>query len=188
MAYVGFPSTVQKYPAKGKPGEKASLNPVVYTDRNYIAGDDSVTVGNFVWADPDNPEPVDYQPSGHGSGILAALSTGAAGASPVGIVENTLTFVNDDLRSVGTMIVPKGSNLSTIRRGDLYVAASTAASLGQKVFAVLADGTIKTGAAGATVAGAIETAWEVTEGGAAGDLITISNWNADVVINTVTAP
>jgi hypothetical protein len=174
MAYIGFPSTVQKYPAKGVPGQKASLNPVVYTDRNYIAGDDAVTVGNFVWADPDNPEPADY----HGSGILAALSTGTAGVFPLGIVENTLTFVNDDLRSAGTLVVPKGFNLTTARRGDFFVVASTAATIGQKLFATLADGSIQTGAAGATIAGAIETPWKVEEGGAAGELITVSNWEA----------
>ena len=164
MTYVGFPSTVQKYPAKGKPGDKASLNPVVYTDRNYTAGDKAVTAGNFNWADP--------------ADSVAALSTGASGATPLGIVENTLSFVNDDVRSAGTLAVPNGSSLSTVRRGDLYVVASTAAAEGQKVFAVLADGSIKTGTAGAAVAGAIETAWKVTEGGAAGELITISNWEA----------
>ena len=174
MAYIGFPSRIQPYPAKGKPGDKATLNPVVYTDRNYIAGDDTVTVGNFVWADPANPDPPDY----HGSGVLDALSSGGEGVQPVGIVENTLTFVNNDLRGNGTLIVPKGANLSTVRRGDLYVFASTAAVAGQKVYATLADGSIQTDAAGEEIDGAVETPWVVMEGGAAGELITISNWSA----------
>ena len=172
MTYIGFPSTVRQRPAKGMPGDKASLNPVVYTDRNFIAGDEAVTVGNFVWDDPANPDPAD----GQGADVCAALSAGGAGVPPLGIVENTLSFVNDDVRGAGTLPVPKGSALSTVRRGDLYVVAATAAAKGQKLFAVLADGSIKTGAAGATVAGAVETPWVVTGGGAAGELVTVSNW------------
>ena len=172
MTYIGFPSTVRQRPTKGMPGDKASLNPVVYTDRNCIAGDEAVTVGNFVWRDPSDPDPADA----HGAGVCTALSTGSAGALPLGIVENTLSFVNDDVRGAGTLTVPKGAALSTVRRGDLYVVASTAAAKGQKLFAVLADGSIMTGAAGAALAGTVETPWVVTGGGAAGELITVSNW------------
>lgn len=174
MAYIGFPNTVQKFPAKGVAGDKATLHPFVYTDRNYVAGDDAVTVGNFVWDDPDNPDPADY----HGSGILKALSTGTYGVSPLGIVERNLSSMNYELLNGGTLVLPELTPLNTVKRGDLYVLASTAATKGQKVFATLADGSIQTAAAGATVAGAIETPWEVTEGGAAGERITISNWSA----------
>lgn len=172
MAIANFQGQVQKTPAKGVPGDKASLNPHVYTDRNYVAGDDAVTVGNFVWDDPANPAPADY----HGSGVLAALSSGTG--QPAGIVERNLSYVNYNLLDGGTLVLPEHAPLNTVRRGDLYAVASTAATKGQKVFATLADGSIQTGAAGATISGAIETPWEVTEGGAAGELITISNWSA----------
>lgn len=172
MAYVNFPDTVQKFPAKGVPGDKATLNPFVYTDRNYVAGDDAVTVGNFVWDDPANPVPADY----HGSGILKALSNGTG--LPLGIVERNLSYVNYDLLNGGTLVVPELAPLNTVKRGDMYVLSATAAIKGQKVFATLLDGSVQTGAAGATIAGAIETHWEVAEGGAAGELITISNWSA----------
>lgn len=178
MAIANFQGQVQKVPAKGVPGDKASLNPTVYTDRNYIAGDDAVTVGNFVWDDPANPTPAAQNPNGHGSGVLKALSTGTDGVLPLGVVERNLSYVNYNLRGGGTLVLPEHAPLNTVKRGDLYAVASTVATKGQKVFASLADGSIQTAAAGATITGAIETPWEVTEGGAAGELITISNWSA----------
>lgn len=171
MAIANFQTEVQKYPAKGVPGDKAGLNPTVYTDRNYISGDAAVTVGNFVWDDPGNPVPPDY----YGSGVMKALSTGTG--LPLGLVQRNLSYFNYDLMDGGTLVLPEGSNLNTVIRGDLYAVAATAATKGQKVFAVLADGSLKTDAAGATVSGAVETPWVVTEGGAAGELITISNWS-----------
>ena len=170
MAQPGFQTQVSKDPAIGVPGDKASLNVCIYTDRNYVAGDGKVTIGQFVWFDPSNPTEF------HGTGILNALSTGAAGAKPLGIVQRNLSAVNYDIMSGATMVVPEGSALNVVIKGDLYAQAATAATRGQKVFAVLADGSLKTGAAGATIAGAIETSFEVKDGGDAGDLITISSW------------
>lgn len=169
-----FQAEVQSYPAIGVPGDKATLNPVVATDRNYIAGDAGCTVGNFVWADPDNPVSPDY----HGSGIWAALSTGTTGVQPLGVVLRNLSYFKGDIFEGATLVVPEGSNLTTIIRGDLYAVSSTASTRGQKVFATLADGHIQTGAADATIEGAIETPWVVREGGAAGEIITISSWEA----------
>lgn len=171
---TNFPNTIQQYPAKGVQGDKATLNPFVYTDRNYIAGDDGVTVGHFVWDDPTNPvnNPDDY----HGSGIFKALSTGTAGVQPVGIVERNLSYILWDLTVGASLVVPKGSALNTVKYGDMYVVATTAATKGQKLFAVIADGTIQTGAAGGTVSGAVETPWVVVDGGPADSLITVSSW------------
>ena len=59
-------------------------------------------------------------------------------------------------------------------KGDFWAVAKTVAVIGQKVFAVIADGTIKTGAAGAAVAGAVETDFKVVTAGAIGELIIIS--------------
>lgn len=57
-----------------------------------------------------------------------------------------------------------------------WVKTTTAATIGQKAFAVLADGTTATGAAGATVTGAVETDFKVVafqNDGSVGDLILI---------------
>lgn len=170
MAKANFQKQVATTPAIGVPGDKASLNPFVYTDRNFVAGDDTVTVGNFVWDDPDNP--TDY----HGSGVFKALSSGTG--QPLGIVQRNLSYVNYDILDGGTLIVPELAPLQTVIFGDMYAIATTAATKGQKVFAVLADGSLKTGAAGATIVGAVETNWLVTEGGAAGEIITVSSWRS----------
>ena len=174
MANTHFQTQVAKFPGLGVPGDKASLNPIVTTDRNYIAGDAAVKVGNFVWADPLNPVSPDY----HGSGVWEALSTGGADVLPLGVVMRNLSYVNYDIFSGATLTVAKGANLTVVTRADLCVVAATASTRGQKVFAVLADGSIKTGAAGATIRGAIETFWTVKEGGRRGELITISSWEA----------
>lgn len=75
--------------------------------------------------------------------------------------------------------VPKGFPVSVAVKGDFAVITGTAATVGQSVFAVVADGTIKTGTAGETVEGAVETDYKVVNingGGAVGDIIVISNW------------
>ena len=82
MAISNFPTEVQKRQAKGAPGDKASLNPVVYTERNYLAGDAAVTVGNFVWPDPGNAAVDSDAP-----GAFKALSSGAG--LPLGLAERT---------------------------------------------------------------------------------------------------
>ena len=169
---ASFQSEIQKCPAKGVAGDKASLNPIIYTDRNYLAGDGKVAVGNFVWNDPTNSTSGDY----HGSGIFKALSSGTG--QPLGLVERSQSYVNYNILDGGTLIVPENAALNVARRGDYYVVAATVATAGQKVFATLASGVVRTGTAGATIAGAVETNWTVTEGGAIGDIITISNWNA----------
>ena len=74
----------------------------------------------------------------------------------------------------GSLIVPDGSALTIGIRGDYWVMTSTAATIGQKVFASTTDGSIAAGAAGATVAGHVETPWYVEIAGAAGEVIMIS--------------
>ena len=75
--------------------------------------------------------------------------------------------------------VPTGFPVSVAVKGDFAVITKTAATVGQSVFAVLADGSIKTDTAGGTVEGAIETDYKVVNingGGAVDDIIVISNW------------
>ena len=174
MAIADFQKQVTKVPAIGVAGDKATLNPVVTTDRNYIAGDAGCTAGNFVWDNPANPVAPNY----HGSGIWTALSTGTDPALPLGIVLRNLSYRDYDIRDGGTLVIPEGAPLTTIVRGDLYVVSTTAATKGQAVFATLAGGAVQTGAVGATISGAVETPWIVTEGGAAGEIITVSSWGA----------
>ena len=70
-----------------------------------------------------------------------------------------------------------GFAVEVAERGEFFAKSAYAATLGQKVFATLADGTLQFGTAGATVTGAVETAFVVTRGGAAGAVIKISTWS-----------
>lgn len=71
-----------------------------------------------------------------------------------------------------------GQPIPVAKADAFWVKTTTVATVGQSVFAVLADGTTATGAAGATIAGAVEVAgWKVVAlqaGGAVGDLICIA--------------
>jgi hypothetical protein len=144
MARSEFQKQVAKGQEIGVPGDKATSNPFVYTDRNYLAGAGGVTVGAFVWDDPSNPAAPEP-----GTGVSSALSKGAG--APLGIVERNISYFNFDMRDGGTLAVPEESAIQVVIKGDLYAVSATAATKGQKVFAVLADGSLKTGAKGATI-------------------------------------
>ena len=154
-----FQKQINARPAKGVPGDKAGLNPHVYTIGNPVA-EGQVSVGGFVW-------------DGAESGQAKSTGTGA----PLGFVERVLAYYDLNQPDASGLTVPAGSPLLVARRGDYYAVASTAATRGQKVFAILAGGGLKTGTAGASISGAVETGWSVLEGGAAGEIITISNWS-----------
>lgn len=141
-------------------GDRASLNPVIYAAYTPLA-EEPVSIGTFVWAGTDAEKQVKQS----GSGL------------PVGFVERWHVVPIADLTDEASLIIPAGFAVTVARRGDFWAVSSTAATIGQKVFAVLANGTIKTGAAGATVAGAVETSYVVKTAGDAGDLIMISNWD-----------
>jgi hypothetical protein len=146
----------------GLPGMLAAQEPAFYAG-NFLSEGAGVTVGRFVWA---------------GSTPDQVKTTGTG--LPVGLVQRTITFPIYDLESEGTMTVEPGWEVTVIKTGRIFAVAATAATAGQKAFAVLADGTIKTGAAGAStasggLAGTIETPWTVVRGGAAGALITLEN-------------
>lgn len=147
--------------APGVPGMKASLNPFVYHPNTLLSEGDEVAVGSFVWLGTE-PE-------------LQAVNSTAGSGKPLGLVERNIIYPNYDVTSTGGMILPEGSALAIGIRGDYWAETSTAATVGQKVFASTTDGSVATGAAGATVAGHVETDWVVETAGAAGELIIISN-------------
>lgn len=179
MAIANFQKQVAARPCKGVAGDKATLNPFVYTDRNYIAetaADTPVVVGNFVYSsvknDTNTSEPSIW------SAVAVQANASALNNSPLGIVQRNLSYRNPDIYDGGTLNVPDNAPLNVVVKGDMYVVSATAATVGQAVFASTTTGAISTAAVGGTVAGSVETPWKVVEGGAAGDIITISNWGA----------
>lgn len=159
-----FQRQVNILPAIGVPGQHMSTNPLVSTQKGYCAAD-TVTIGGFVWA-------VTVKEND------AFVKSKGTDAPPLGFAVREITNPLGYNESASNT-VPKGFPVSVAVKGDFAVVTGTTATVGQSVFAVLEDGTIKTDAAGATVKGAVETDYKVVNingGGAVGDIIVISNW------------
>lgn len=155
-----FQGQVNILPAIGVPGQHMSTNPLVSTQKGYCAAD-TVTIGGFVWVAKDDA-------------FVKSTGTGAPLGFAVREITNPLGY-----NQPASNTVPKGFPVSVAVKGDFAVITGTAAKVGQSVFAVLADGSIKTGTADDNVDGAIETDYKVVNingGGAVGDIIVISNW------------
>ena len=144
---------------EGVPGSPATLNPMVHTVHNPLAEGAGVTVGNFVW---------------RGTDPIRQVKVGGTGA-PLGLAERNLVYAR--CQNVDSLGLLEGETVTVVTHGDMYVTTTTAATIGQKVFAVLATGAIATGAAEASIEGAVETDWVVESAGSAGDTIIISHWS-----------
>lgn len=158
-----FQEQVNILPAIGVPGQHMSTNPLVSTQKGYYAAD-TVTIGGFVWAVTVNGN----------DALVKSTGTGAPLGFAVREITNPLGY-----NESASKTVPKGFPVSVAVKGDFAVIAATSAIVGQSVFAMLKDGTIKTGTADDTVEGAVKTDYKVVNingGGAVGDVIVISNW------------
>lgn len=158
-----FQGQVNILPAIGVPGQHMSTNPLVSTQKGYCAAD-TVTIGGFVWAANKN----------NNDAFVKSTGTGA----PLGIAVREITNPLGYNESA-SKTVPTGFPVSVAVKGDFAVITKTAATVGQSVFAVQADGSIKTGEKDATVEGAVKTDYKVVNingVGAEGDIIVISNW------------
>lgn len=158
-----FHGEVNILPAIGVPGQHMSTNPLVSTQKGYCAAD-TVTIGGFVWA----------AKKGDNDAFVKSTGTGVPLGFAVREITNPLSY-NESASNT----VPTGFPVSVAVKGDFAVITGTVATVGQRVFAVLADGSIQTGEAASDVVDAIETDYKVVNvngGGAVGDIIVISNW------------
>lgn len=155
---ANFQKQVNSYNALGLPGARASVNPFVSTAKGYVAAAD-IPIGGFAFEDAD--------------GLATNVGTGLG--NPVGFVVREHSYYIFNALAEAVNFVPVGQNVSIAVKGDFYAVSSTAATVGQKVFAKTLDGSIATNAAGATVAGYTETDYEVITAGAIGEIIVISN-------------
>lgn len=158
-----FQGQVNILPAIGVPGQHMSTNPLVSTQKGYCAAD-TVTIGGFVWA-----ATIDEND---------AFVKSAGKDAPLGFAVREITNPLGYNESASNT-VPTGFPVSVAVKGDFAVITGTKATVGQRVFAVLADGSIKTGPADRNIDGAIKTDYKVVDingGGDVGDIIVISNW------------
>lgn len=158
-----FQRQVNFLPAIGVPGQHMSTNPLVSTQKGYCAAA-TVNIGGFVWA----------VTVAKNDAFVKSSGTGAPLGFAVREITNPLGY-NESASNT----VPKGFPVSVAVKGDFAVITRTTATVGQSVFAVLEDGSIKTAEKGVKVEGAVETDYKVVNingGGAEGDIIVISNW------------
>lgn len=158
-----FQRQVNILPAIGVPGQHMSTNPLVSTQKGYCAAD-TVNIGGFVWEVTGKENDAFVKSTGEGA--------------PLGFAVREITNPLGYNKSASNT-VPTGFPVSVAVKGDFAVITGTTAAVGQSVFAVFANGTIKTGKAGGSVEGAVETDYKVVNingGGAKGDIIVISNW------------
>lgn len=172
MAYPQ--QSVGLYFAEGIPGRRANHNPVVYTSFNKLAGEGGVKLASFVWYD----EATDTW-----------LNNGTG--EPDGFVETLYDYFIYDIFDDSKFVANAGERVHVMKRVDAVyaVAASGTQTLGQTVFANTSDGTFTTAAAGATVAGHVETTFKVQRvSDVDSRLIVIGNFDKTVPAAAPTAP
>jgi hypothetical protein len=163
---MSFQKSVTTYRGVGQVGHPASTSPIIAAAGGpgaFKAVAAGVTIATFVYRDATDPKAVTN---------VAPTST----TKPVGFIQNLGQAIIGYGQSA-SMLIRGGVEVSPKVGGDFWVKSSTVAAVGQKVFSSTTDGTIATGAAGATVAGHVETDWYVAQGAAVGDLVIISSWS-----------
>lgn len=164
---MAFQTSVNVYRGVGQVGHPASTSPIIAAAGGpdaFRADEDGVLIGTFVFRTGTD-------------GKLVSNVAPTATTQPVGFIQN-LGQATISYNQQSSMLIRQGQEVSPKVGGDFWCKSTTAATNGQKVFVSVLDGTIATGAAGATIADHVETPnWWVSHGAAAGDLIIISTWS-----------
>lgn len=152
----------QNVALKNKPaiqGDRANQNPTVYDAVNFLAGSGNVEVGSFVFRSTTHPE-------------TQVVNTGSSLATVAGFVERTLN-VNGFTYDAGDMTIQEGENVTVAKKGDFFVEADGAVSIGDTVYTDYTDGSV-TFTSGATTK---DTGFKAqSSASASGEMVIISNW------------
>ena len=158
---MGFQTQVNAQQAPACAGDFASANPraaTVSPEGGFVAGAAGVTVGRFAWIDAT-------------TGLVSNTGTG----TPEGFIHREQQALISVYLAEASNVVPRGFPVTVMRTGDYWATATVGAAVkGNKVFAKLSDGTVQAGAAGATIAGFIETDFVITQGCALNELAVIT--------------
>lgn len=144
----------------GYPGAIASQNPrrsAISPDGGFRAGPSGLTIAAFAWLNADG---------------LTVSNTGSG--KPAGFVHRDQQGLTTQYLQGATMGIPAGFAVTLSSGGDFWAVASTAATVGQSVYASTTDGTIQTGTPGSAPSGTVDTGWFVSQGGNAGSPIIIT--------------
>ncbi|USA53862.1 hypothetical protein NDN13_01330 [Acinetobacter sp. C32I] len=159
---MGFQKQVQLQQAPAVAGDFASNNPraaLLAGEGALVAGATGAVVGRFAWA-------------------VNGVVSNAGSGKPQGFIHRENQALITTWLDEASNVIPQGLSLTIHVAGDFWAQTLTNATVGQKVYASLTTGDVKTEAAGATVAGYIETDWLVASAASANELIKITTWGA----------
>jgi hypothetical protein len=162
---MAFQTNVNLYNPIGVAGAFASIGPyhsVIAGAFQFVAGTAGVTIAAFAWASLVDGTTTNAKPADTTNYALGFVSR-----------NSNIAVITQWQTSYGNLI-PSGVEVTLHDRGDFYAVTTTAATVGQKVFASNTNGTIQTGAAGATISGYTETPFSVATVGAANSIIKIT--------------
>ena len=163
---TGFQQTINRNVPLAVEGDFAAAGPyhAVLAGNQQLKASSAtgVTIARFAWANIANGQVSNVKPADTTNHVLGFIRRG----------ENTALITG--YRAETSMLIPAGFGVTLYDRGDFWVKTTTAATVGQKVFASNTTGEIATGAAGATVAGFTETEFKVASIGDVGELIKIT--------------
>ena len=154
-----FQTTVNAQPAPGLEGGWASANvhtsmltptdgdPTLAPYSAWKAGPGGLIVGRFAFANLTT------------GAVTNAAPAVAANLMRVGFVHRYHPVVIVTHLGESAMALYAGQEVDIVDGGDFWCRFPTGGTVGQKLFASTTDGTATTGAAGATVAGSVETRW-----------------------------
>ncbi len=194
-ASSGFQALVNTVPSPGVEGDFSSLNPAYFFPAGpggMVAGDSlisggagGVLVGRFAWPslailDPDNAPTV-----------VNNFGTGA----PMGIITRRMQGIITTFLSEAGLVVPTGLALSVCTAADLWITnrGTTQALIGQKVYAIFANGGARFAATGSPTTGASSTssgslaaATSQVTGSITGNVLTVTAVGSGVLYNGTT--
>lgn len=156
---MGFQTQVNVQPAPAVAGDFASANPRATVDAGpsaLVAGTNGVTVGRFAWSDS--------------NGLVSSSGIG----TPTGFVHREQQALITTFLAEQSNVIPKGLPVVLHSAGDFWAVnnGSAAATVGQKIYANNADGTISAAAtgtpttSGSATAATLQVITSATTGGA----------------------
>jgi hypothetical protein len=158
----GFQTAVNFQPGNAVAGDFASNNPrasVLAGPNGLVAGTGGINIGTFGWVQADG---------------VTVLNSGTV--APSGFVDRPNNYsITTAYGGAPTFAVPEGFGVTLMNAGDFWAETTTAATIGQAIFASTTTGAIQTGTAGAVITGYVQTNFYVASAAAANTLVKISS-------------
>lgn len=157
---AGFQRVVNQYMSPAVEGDFADHSirtQQLASEGQLVANANGTTIARFAW-------------------FLDGQVYNAGTIAPAGFIHREQQALITDYLGSDSMLIPAGTPVTILTQGSFWARTATEATIGQKVFASTTDGSVATGAAGATVDGYVETQFYVGSAGAAEELIQIGSW------------